>query len=221
MNAPIQTFSKWVEIATDKLSLAAKERITQEIEAHFREAVESHIAAGMTDAQAETRTLADLGDAKAAAKRFRKIHLTESEAEQLQKRLRWARSLWTLSAIYASCLGILYCSSSLRKDHLTFTIIQILAVNLSIWASLSCWVARQMGSHSLRILLTIEIVFSFLSPFLLGIVYYHLFEIWCFVYAVVMVVCPNSLLRSFRLWFKIRRVSDVNRELQPPGASAT
>ncbi len=58
-----------------------KERIRAEIEAHYAESVREQRANGLSQSAAETEALAELGDARTAAKRFRKGHLTEWEAQ--------------------------------------------------------------------------------------------------------------------------------------------
>jgi hypothetical protein len=87
MSAPIKSLPEWLTTATENLSAPAKERIKQEIESHFEQAMESHCAEGLTEPQAQARALTELGDAKAAAKSFRKSHLTAAEAQVVQVRL--------------------------------------------------------------------------------------------------------------------------------------
>jgi uncharacterized membrane protein len=80
----------WLEIATDKLAESARQRISQEMEAHFAEAVKAHVEAGQTESEAQAMALAELGDPQDAARSFKKSHLTEKEAEWLQKEERRA-----------------------------------------------------------------------------------------------------------------------------------
>jgi hypothetical protein len=75
--------AEWLEIATEGIAAAGKERITREIEAHYAEAVEAHLAKGESESFAQTNAISDLGDANAAAKRFRKNHFTEKEVRSI------------------------------------------------------------------------------------------------------------------------------------------
>src|SRR5260221_4530169 len=79
----LESLSKWLEIATKGLATAGKQRITQEIEAHFADAVEARVSQGKPEGVAKANALAELGDPTAAGKRFRKKHFTEKEAKPL------------------------------------------------------------------------------------------------------------------------------------------
>src|SRR5882724_8024183 len=79
----LESLSNWLEIATKDLAQAGKQRITQEIEAHFADAVEARLSQGKPEPVAKANALAELGDPTAAGKRFRKKHFTEKEAKLL------------------------------------------------------------------------------------------------------------------------------------------
>jgi hypothetical protein len=89
MNGPnkkkVESLSEWLEIATKDLVPAAKERIAQEIETHFADAVETHLKLGEQELVARFKAVAELGDAGVAGKRFRRKHLTEKEAKRLAR----------------------------------------------------------------------------------------------------------------------------------------
>jgi len=74
-----QNLSEWLEIATKKLVSQARQRIWTEVASHYEEAVEAHLQSDLPIEAAQAAALAELGDAKAAARRFRRTHLTESE----------------------------------------------------------------------------------------------------------------------------------------------
>jgi hypothetical protein len=76
----VQSLREWLEIATKRLSDAAKERIAVEIEAHHAESINGHLANGLSRTEAQAAALAELGDARTARKHFRQRHLTEFEA---------------------------------------------------------------------------------------------------------------------------------------------
>jgi hypothetical protein len=78
----------WLEIATDGLEATAKQRIAHEIEIHYAEAVNDHMAAGEPELSAQITALEELGDPQVAAVNFRKSHLTESQAKSM-KSMEW------------------------------------------------------------------------------------------------------------------------------------
>ncbi len=80
-----EEFERWLDTATKSLCAEAKERIGQEIEAHYAEAVDTLREEGMTEQDAHARVLASLGSPRKAARAFRRTHLTEREANRLQR----------------------------------------------------------------------------------------------------------------------------------------
>ena len=89
---PVKGLYHWLEIATERLAAPAKERVRGEIEAHYAEAVAVHVAEGLTESDAKMAAIAELGDAKVAARRFRREHLTERQAGMVEEALKSARS---------------------------------------------------------------------------------------------------------------------------------
>lgn len=73
----------WLHTATANLCDKAKERIATEIKAHYADLVEARVAEGMPLTDARLKALEDLGDAKVAARRFRKQHLTKNDERKL------------------------------------------------------------------------------------------------------------------------------------------
>lgn len=96
----VHDLPEWLEIATIKLAVPAKERILAEIEEHYTETVTSHLADGMSESDAKISALAELGDARKAAKRFRKIHMTQWDARQVKMGVNWAKSRLGLACQY-------------------------------------------------------------------------------------------------------------------------
>jgi hypothetical protein len=76
--------AEWLMIATKDLCEQAKSRVTLEIEAHYKEAVEVHLAIEESQPGAEAKALEELGDPNKAARRFRRMHLTKKEAKKLK-----------------------------------------------------------------------------------------------------------------------------------------
>jgi hypothetical protein len=79
-----QELAAWIVLATFGLVAPARERIKQEIEAHFADAVVAHTVEGLSQDAAEAKALDELGDIHSAAKAFQKKHLTEEEEKWLQ-----------------------------------------------------------------------------------------------------------------------------------------
>lgn len=121
----MQDLPEWLEIASEELAAPAKERIRLEIEAHYAEAAAAHLAEGLSESDARKAALADLGDAKEAARRFSKQHLTERDAKTVERALKQLASRWQL--LY--CL-LLFLSASWfvpfyyrgGPDHLSFVV---------------------------------------------------------------------------------------------------
>jgi len=72
-----QNFTEWLDAATRDLVLSAQARVRPEIEAHYSEAVKSHLQNGASESVAQAAALLELGDAYAAAKRFQRQYLTQ------------------------------------------------------------------------------------------------------------------------------------------------
>jgi hypothetical protein len=110
-----QTLSEWLDVATRRLAAPVRERIRAEIEAHYAESVREQRANGLSQSAAEAEALAELGDAGTAAKRFRKGHLTEWEAQRLEGAIKAGRSIWVLGLQYF--LFAFYIREWLRHEH--------------------------------------------------------------------------------------------------------
>jgi hypothetical protein len=86
----------WLRIATRGLAARAKERIRLEIEAHHAEAVSDHLRKGLSESDARSAALAELGDADKAAKCLRERHLSTREAEGVERTFKSLGSRWWL-----------------------------------------------------------------------------------------------------------------------------
>ena len=90
-----QNLSEWLEIAAKELVVPAERRIWAEVTSHYEEAVEGHLQNGLPIALAQEAALAELGDAKAAGRRFRRAHLTDLEFWKVHRLLNSCQpSLW-------------------------------------------------------------------------------------------------------------------------------
>ena len=101
-----QNLSEWLEIATKELVVPSERRIWAEVTSHYEEAVEGHLQNGLPIALAQEAALAELGDAKAAGRRFRRTHLTDLEFWKVHRLLNSCQpSLWVESGGVCLCLS--------------------------------------------------------------------------------------------------------------------
>ncbi len=75
-----ESLAAWLAIATGDLVPSAQTRVSAEIEVHYAEAVQAHLASGSSEAIAHAAALADLGEAPRAAQRYRREYLTHHDA---------------------------------------------------------------------------------------------------------------------------------------------
>jgi hypothetical protein len=73
----------WIDVATRGLSDEAKARISEEVGAHFADAIEAGIQRGLTEEQAAREAVASLGSAWRAHLAFRRTYLTDFQARTL------------------------------------------------------------------------------------------------------------------------------------------
>jgi hypothetical protein len=134
-NDPCEMLSAWLKVATDRLCDSAKSRITLEIEAHFNEAVQAHLADGRSLIDAQGNALDELGDPKRASRRFLKKHVTQSQLEKLKE---WEKAVQKQpSKLVSFVLSLLIIVAlACHHDHdsnLQFSFIWLLCV-LIPWA---------------------------------------------------------------------------------------
>jgi hypothetical protein len=71
--------SAWLQVATKGLCDDAKARIYDEISAHFQDALEQGVRAGLAEDVAGHRAVDSLGSPRNARRAFRRAHLTKSQ----------------------------------------------------------------------------------------------------------------------------------------------
>ena len=153
---------EWLDIATKGIASAGKERITREIEVHFAEAVEGHLAKGETEEVAQARAIIALGDPTVAAKRFRRSCLTEEERQLVSKLLlrtgKMSKLLYNFIAI-AFFLGLMV-FTGFWKPSLVFDVVLLLLFALPI---VSFVISRRYGVKSkARLLIFVELAHGLL-----------------------------------------------------------
>jgi hypothetical protein len=139
-----QNLSEWLHIATGKLAPMAVWRISTDITSHYEEAVEGHIESGLPMCAAQAAALADLGDAKAAARRFRREHLTRGEFRSVSGLLRSGRCNW-LGQVVATALFCLVCFISfldLRQFRTTNILLYVVVALLPVLRIIALALAR-------------------------------------------------------------------------------
>jgi len=232
MREPILSLPQWLNIATGeyssrKLVQPAQERIRQEIKIHFDDAVEAYCGRGLTEPQAKARALADLGDAYAAARRFRREHLTEHEANWFCKEVgadrprKSERGFWVTCFFQgAACLLLVFLALLFLKwRHVPLLVPGILAaMGLANW-SIHFWIERWRDYRFC--------LHSRFTLMILGWVNFAAF--WAVVaassgsgFSISLFVMPNFVPPVFKLfiWLKVLRIKDVGDELPPPGSTA-
>lgn len=216
----VQTLSEWLEIATRKLTDASKERIRVEIEAHYAEAVEAHREGGLSEADAQSKALRELGDARAAARRFRKQHLTERENEWLKFSDKWGRSIFWLILSYFTFVGFAVDQLPMRRNALIHYRHQALGLGLEFLVMVAVPTIRialaRLGSSkpNRHLLLLNPFIWFYLGPFLDRLFWkgFSRLEINLNVlglaYLIVYLLC-------IRLWIKLGKTGPVHSQTPP------
>jgi hypothetical protein len=96
----VQNVSEWLEAATRKIASPARERIRLEIEAHYAESVATHLTGGLSENDAQMAALAELGDVRHAARRFKRQYLTTRQAQHLETSDKNSANLFYLGVLY-------------------------------------------------------------------------------------------------------------------------
>jgi hypothetical protein len=87
-----QSVEDWLDIATERLCQASKQRVCQEVRDHYFASVEERVAEETPESDAIDAALEELGEPVRAGIRLRRIHLTESEAKRVEQlTTRWTR----------------------------------------------------------------------------------------------------------------------------------
>ena len=218
MSAPIKSLPEWLNTATENLSAPAQERIKLEIESHFEQAMENHRGEGLTESQAQVRALTELGDARAAAKSFRKSYLTATESKVLDVEWNRCRSVSAQCLSYGiDLLGFGAAYYCLKKHHTPLILPGVLVIMILTFRTICLWVARRPISRSrVRLLFTLQML-ALLSVMMLCGFYIE----WNFGAFIVIFALLIRAAGRLRLWLKIQRADDFGRETPPPSATVS
>jgi hypothetical protein len=226
---PIQGLDEWLCIAIDDLAPPAQERITQEIESHFHDALDAYQAEGQNEPEARTRALMDLGDPGAAQKRFRKCHLTKAEAKSLAEMWNdYRKSSKSAYLVLGFCYSVVFAILAVGYHFRGYIDIDISTKLLGVWIgeillffTSSVWIARNNRDPGfigqLYTLCVLDRLFSLI------------FCLW------VIRTCGGSsgliwglggvgfslmrdstkMFQVIPLWLKIQRMDDFSKEVPP------
>ena len=217
--------SDWLELATNRLAAPARKRIGLEIEAHYAEAVRAHLEEGMSEWDAQAAALAELGDAFAAARRFRKQHLTEREAQSIESMLKNARSSDFRLALIAYIAFALFAYLTRNDSYLVHYRHHFVsqAVLFLVWVALptaSFILARRKSANlnlSLLILIQCFSGFYFGAGLISVMEGQHSANMWLNTCAWGWPV--SIFLTRFDIWRKLRKVGCLCDELPPRDAA--
>jgi len=206
-NYRVTSLAEWLEIATDGIAAAGRERITREIEAHFAEAVKAHLAQGESEPVAQINALEELGDAKTAGRRFRKRHLTAQEEQRLVKiRKSWTSKLRVMAILLFS-VGVMATLHTGRPKHtLVYCILNFLG--FMIFPMFTFWKLRQPASKSnLYSMSLIELSQHAYFSFAFALTAWFTWPngLWLLIPLADVV---RSLFLSFQSWKKIRKTEN-------------
>jgi hypothetical protein len=107
----------WLNRATRHLSKDSLAQVRTEIQEHYESAREAAIGSGATADEADRLALADLGDAKAANRQYRRVVLTSAEARMLREGGWEARAVcsrpWLKRLLLAMPVAALFAAAAL------------------------------------------------------------------------------------------------------------
>lgn len=224
----------WLEIATDGIEASAKQRIASEIESHYAEAVNSHIAEGESQESARSIALAELGDPHKAAVNFRKSHLTERETFYLNQ-LEWIAakpflSFWALlldGIPFALTTVFFFLTNGDSHSTLGLRFLpSLLLLAYSGYRLMPRMLYTKEQSRSLflrRVALCAFTTQMIVGPTIILIgPLTHDSEPFCFIDApLFMYIYGYALNPYFRIWRKLRKINDPRTELPSSKTTAS
>jgi hypothetical protein len=212
----------WLGIATANLSAPAKQRIRLEIEAHYADGVESHLANGCSEDRAHAAALAELGDPIAAAKSFRRRHLTITEAKRVRGILHSVGSIFWLvlrCILPANAMVVMFCFR--RQQHIAVPILPSLAFLICVGlASSGFYLARRKtNAFETRLIL--------LTHFLYGACFWISLCVWSrfwdnlLFFSLFTLTQLLPLSKDLSIWFKLGQTDPIWPKLPSRGAPAS
>ena len=209
----VRDLPEWLEIATKNLAVPAKERIRAEIDEHYTETVASHLAEGLSESDAKIRALAELGDARKAAKRFRKIHMTKFDSAQVKIRVNLAKSrLVMVSGYFVWLMWFLMSLGGVLDGPLKTVNLIFGFFLLAIYPTARFITVRRKSIRFLFIIDIIALIFawsiSIYASYMSGGFSSGLlpFAVWGLLWICI-------ILNPLRTWLKLRHIRDIHNEV--------
>jgi hypothetical protein len=203
---PSLALLEWLDTATAKLTVPARERIRGEIRAHFTDAVERHMRDGCTEEKARYAAVIELGDAKSAARRFRRSHLTIAESkmiETLAKPNTWRVAASVLAVVAMWDNSLMFRDSmtpAITASATTATVLVIMLTIIRVFLGRRDW-----NCANARFLLLFDASTSLVVAAILAIGAYY--------FLVAATFCQS--IPEICLALKLTRIGDVQNEMPP------
>jgi len=139
------TLPEWVDAATRGLADEARERIRQEVEGHYVDALRHNLESGLSAVAAHRAAVAGLGNVRHARRAFRRVYFTKRQLKDLDN-LR-EPALWRSLAppLYGAVAGVLAYARTGEILTLLLAVFFILPAFL-LW---SLWLLPRMLRRSL------------------------------------------------------------------------
>jgi hypothetical protein len=214
-----QNLDEWVGIATKRLVPLARERIRSEIETHYTEAVAEHVADGSSESDARVVALAELGNAKAAGRRFRKRYLTLRDVQYIEQ----ARKLGVgIGALLLNYFFFGACLLMIRDSHQSPAIPASAGFLLLVAVPTILFVMARRARPNLRLVL--------LAAYLNTWNFFVLVEVFFLLSndahdwltgVVLLLLILGSPFSPFRFWRKLRNADDGWWEIPPRNAASS
>jgi hypothetical protein len=215
----VQTLSEWLEIVTRKLTDVSKDRIRVEIEGHYTEAVEAHREEGLSETDARTKAVAELGDAKAAARRFRKQHLTEREEKMVTHSEKHWRKISSLVISYVF-FGLFAPSNFPIRPSTLVGVLLGFAILIAL-PTICFAIARREKAKPSRFLVLLDSMSGFIPGYFLFSLLSSFFErglvnFLTWLYIVCCLAQLRQTLLCVRIFMKLRKTPPLLGDGSPP-----
>jgi len=138
--------ARWLEFATKGICQEGKERIRDEISAHYEDSLHDALQQGVTQIAAHIAAMESLGDPNKAAKGFRRSYLTEKEAEWLGQAKAPMSGRFSVGVYWF----VLYCGFGLGLRAVDEVRALLGFVGFASSIVLYVWVMRRVAPHAAR-----------------------------------------------------------------------
>jgi len=213
----------WLETATAGLVIPAKQRIRTEIEAHYREAVAAHVARGLSEPSAKNAALVELGEPRAAARRFRRSHLTTKNVEAANIALRFTRP-WGLPLAYLLFFGSQFVHRDVFREEerhylSSATLFAIECLAFIVVPTICFAMARRRDARpNIRLLVLMPTISVYIWTGSMWFTIYGLsFSFWL----IISMCMGPAFVGTFLLWRKLREAADIWPEIPPSNAASS